>query len=556
MSNLPFVSVIMPVCNEAGSIAYSLASILRQDYPPGRMEVLVIDGMPDDKTREIIQQTSAGCHHTIKILDNPDRITPTALNVGLQNAQGEIILRIDGHCRIMPDYIRRCVEGLQKTRADCVGGAMTTTGKTRMAKTIAFAQSSRFGVGNVAFRTGRKRAGYVDTVPFGAYRREVFERIGKFDEELVRNQDDEFNFRLIQSGGKIWFDPSIRSIYHSRSALRGLWQQYFQYGFYKVRVIQKRGAVPSWRHPAPAAFVLTLLAGALLAIFSHQPLWILSVLGIYFITAIVFSLLAARSNWRVMPLLPISFLCLHLAYGTGFLWGLWRWNKEKIITLPKTAIYFIFSLICLYLTMPLFAIISLLIKLDSPGPIIFKQKRVGKNGRVFTLLKFRTMRLSDGAAITSSADKRITKIGKFLRKTKLDEMPQFINVLKEDMSIVGPRPEIPEMVELYTTEQRKVLAFKPGITSLAALKFRNEEEIIENSDSASVKKFYLKEIMPLKIECDLNYFNNSHFRSDFWIIFKTAGEILNVRNKRIEKPFLNQNLKRKRDWLKGLFGRI
>jgi succinoglycan biosynthesis protein ExoA len=325
----------MPIHNEAQHIERSLSAVLAQDYPLDHLEVLVVDGMSTDGTRYIVanleirnpkRRPEPVEGSAIRILDNPARIVPTALNIGLQHARGDVIIRVDGHCEIAPDYVRRCVEVLQEIGADCVGGPIVTVGETWVAQAIALAQSSFFGVGGVAFRTGRNRPGYVDTLAFGSYRREVFERIGGFDEELVRNQDDEFNFRLIQAGGKIWLDPSVQSIYYSRATLRGLWRQYFQYGLYKVRVIQKRGAVPSWRHIVPATFVVALLGSLFLTLMTHQPLWGLGVAGTYALANLLASFWTARQDWRTLPVLSPAFAIIHLAYGLGFLWGLWRWR--------------------------------------------------------------------------------------------------------------------------------------------------------------------------------------------------------------------------------------
>jgi GT2 family glycosyltransferase len=208
-----------------------------------------------------------------------------------------------------------------------VGGLQYAAGHGWVGRAIALATSSPFGVGDSHFHYNDK-PGWVDTVYLGAYRREVFDRIGGFDEELVRNQDDEFNFRLIQSGGKIWLDPSIRSVYYSRANLRSLWKQYFEYGLYKVRVIQKRKAVPSWRHLVPATFVLALLLAFLLALLTGQPLWVLVVAGPYTVANIIASLRAARRDWNTLPLLPVAFSVLHLSYGLGFLLGLWKWRNK------------------------------------------------------------------------------------------------------------------------------------------------------------------------------------------------------------------------------------
>ena len=328
--NLPFISIIMPIRDEAGFIEQSLKAVLKQDYAHERMEVVIVDGMSEDGTRKIVQRIISELKdHSPRLffLDNPSHVVPIALNIGLRQAQGEIIMRIDGHCEIAPDYVRRCVELFQNIKADCVGGVMKTIGKTFIAQSVALAQSSFFGVGGVAFRTGRKIPGYVDTVAFGAYQRGVFERIGNFDEELVRNQDDEFNFRLIKSGGKIWLDPAIRSTYYSRANLRSLWRQYFQYGFWKVRVIQKRGAIPSLRHIVPLLFVLGILGSLLISIVTRKHLFSLTIIGSYIIINICMSIWESRKNCKTIVLLPISFFIIHFSYGIGFLFGLWRWRK-------------------------------------------------------------------------------------------------------------------------------------------------------------------------------------------------------------------------------------
>ena len=341
MDNRPLVSVIMPIRNEAAYIERSLISVLKQDYPPELMEILVADGMSEDATREIIDKTvrereiavaarqqkaSDPVLPGVKVLDNPGYIVPKAFNIGVRHAKGQVIIRVDGHCLIAPDYVRRCVELLEKTGADNVGGIQKAVGENWIGKAISLVTSSPFGVGGARFHYSHKPA-WVDTVYLGAYRREVFDRIGGFDEELVRNQDDEFNFRLLQSGGKIWLDPSIQVRYYSRSEFRKLWKQYFQYGFYKVRVIQKRRAVASWRHLVPAAFVAGLFITVLLALIPRNHLWVWAIAGPYLIANIGASLWTARRDWQILPFLPWAFAILHLAYGTGFLWGLWKWRR-------------------------------------------------------------------------------------------------------------------------------------------------------------------------------------------------------------------------------------
>jgi GT2 family glycosyltransferase len=258
------------------------------------------------------------------VVDNPARIVPTALNRGIQMARGEVIVRVDGHTVIAPDYVSRCIAALRETGADNVGGLMHASAESRVGQAIALATSSPFGVGGARFHYASE-PGWVDTVYLGAYRREVFERIGGFDEELVRNQDDEFNFRLTRAGGKIWLDPQIRSAYSSRATLRALWRQYFEYGFWKVRVIQKHGRPASVRHLMPALFVMALAGGTLLSLVTREPLWLALVVVPYTLGALGASaLVAARNGWRYLPVLPLVFWTLHLAYGIGFLVGVAR----------------------------------------------------------------------------------------------------------------------------------------------------------------------------------------------------------------------------------------
>ncbi len=318
----------MPIRNEGDFIARSLGSVLAQDYPKECLEILVVDGRSEDNTRTIVENIiQAHPSHKIYLIDNPRYIVPTGLNIGIQQARGDIIIRVDGHCEIPSDYVSRCVKLLEETRADNVGGLQYAEGQNLMSRAIAFATSSPFGVGGAKFHYASQPA-WVDTVYLGAYRREVFSRIGGFDEELVRNQDDEFNFRLVQAGGKIWLDPAIKVKYYSRSNFYKLWRQYFQYGLYKVRVIQKRRALPSWRHVVPAGFVVGLLFTNFLALATGNALWSLASSGPYALANVMASIWTARKNWRTLPLLPLAYLILHLSYGTGFLWGLWRWRHN------------------------------------------------------------------------------------------------------------------------------------------------------------------------------------------------------------------------------------
>lgn len=323
-ADLPFVSVIMPVRNEADFIARSLGAVLAQDYPPERMEIIIADGMSTDGTRaEIARLAAQHPQHALTLIDNPRQIVPTGMNLAQRLAKGAIIVRVDGHCEIAPDYLSQCVAHLQRGEADGVGGPIETIGQTPHSQSIALAMSSRFGVGGSAFRTVKDRALYADTVAFPAYRRDVIERVGAYDETLVRNQDDEYNYRLRKLGFRLLLTPKIRSRYYSRATLRKVWQQYYQYGFYKVRVLQKHPRQMSLRQFVPPLFVAALMLGGLLALVQPfvRALWLLLIAAYLVANLSVSASLAARHGWQHLGRLPFIFAALHLSYGLGFWHG-------------------------------------------------------------------------------------------------------------------------------------------------------------------------------------------------------------------------------------------
>jgi succinoglycan biosynthesis protein ExoA len=330
---LPAVSVVLPVRNEASFIERCLRSVLDQDYPADRMEVLVVDGMSTDGTRTevrtLLRQRGNRESPAVRILDNPAKVVPAAMNVALAAASGDVVVRVDGHAVLQPDYVRRCVDVLRTTGSACVGGAVETIGTGAVGRAIAAAQSSRFGVGGVAFRTGRQHAGVVDTVAFGTYPRAVLADVGGYDEELACNEDDELNFRLQQAGGRIWYDPSIRAQYFSRATLGRLWRQYYRYGLYKVLVARKRGGFASPRHLVPAVFVAATAASSLVAAARRDARWTLPVLAPYAAALVAASYRSARRTGTRPDLVAIAFVTLHVAYGSGFLGGLKRWRRRR-----------------------------------------------------------------------------------------------------------------------------------------------------------------------------------------------------------------------------------
>jgi cellulose synthase/poly-beta-1,6-N-acetylglucosamine synthase-like glycosyltransferase len=320
MDPSPYISVLVPVRNEERHLERCLYSLASQDYPRDRFEVLVIDGASTDRTREFAARFAAESTLAVRLLQNPRRLPAAGMNIGLDEARGDVIVRLDGHAHAAPDFLRRSVQALEDTRADCVGGVIESDGDTPVGEAIALAMSSRFGVGGASFRVGGE--GPTDTVAFGAYRREVFVRIGGFAEDIDKGEDDEFNFRLLDAGGTIMLVPGIRTGYTVRDDLPGLWRQYFGYGRAKPEVLRRHPAQVRPRQLAPALFVLALGSSLFLAILGiKRPLR--SLLQIYALAGTTASLdLVRQHGWKHLPVLIPAFGCLHLAYGLGFLVGL------------------------------------------------------------------------------------------------------------------------------------------------------------------------------------------------------------------------------------------
>ena len=324
--------MIVPCRNEAGKIEGVLDSILAQETGGIPFEILVADGASTDGTRATLERYAIA-HPSVRIIHNPEGFVSHGLNRAITAAQGDIIIRMDAHTEYAPDYIRRCVDELESTGADNVGGpARTRPARTPMALAIAAAYHSPFSSGGARFHDPGYE-GPVDTVTYGCWHRSLFDKIGMFDENLVRNQDDEFNLRTVRAGGKIWQSPRIVSWYHPRHRLGDLATQYYQYGFWKVAVIRKHKIPASIRHLLPAAFVggilllvsIVLLSAALGAQTILQPAaWLLALGGGAYVAAtFLFALrLVPQVGVGIAALLPLVFAAYHFSYGSGFLLGL------------------------------------------------------------------------------------------------------------------------------------------------------------------------------------------------------------------------------------------
>jgi len=334
----PRISIVIPCRNEQGYIERCLDSIRASDYSAERMEILVADGRSTDDTRAILERSCAR-HPSVVLLDNPQGTTPAGLNAAIRAATGQIVIRMDAHVLYPPDYITRLVAGLLESEADNVGGVLETVPgeDTAVARAIALAMSHRFGVGNSHHRVGTSKQMEVDTVPFGCFRREVFERVGLFDEELIRNQDDEFNFRIITRGGRVVLLPGVSCRYFSRRSLRQMSRMYYQYGYFKPLVALKVGRVMTVRQLVPAMFVATLAATAFLSLWlPGARLGLAAVLGTYGPVVLLCAAAAIpRQGWRCALALLAVFPLLHLSYGIGFLLGV----KDHVLvpTAPRSS---------------------------------------------------------------------------------------------------------------------------------------------------------------------------------------------------------------------------
>jgi succinoglycan biosynthesis protein ExoA len=340
------VSVVVPCQNEIQHIRAFLDSVFRQELDGIEMEVLVADGMSDDGTRLVLDEFEKR-FAAIRVLDNPEKIAPTGLNRAIREARGEIIIRMDAHTTYAPDYVRSCVEVLHETNADNVGGPALTRADGYIAQAIAHAFHAPFAVGGAKFRDPLYK-GPVDTVMFGCWRKSTLERVGLFDEELVRGQDYELNARLASCGGTLWQSPKITFWYRPRATLSGLFWQYFQNGFWKVPLIRKNPGFAARRNLVPGVCLFTAIVMPLCAAGARLggsvrwqnaflAVW-MALVGLYFAAsfASAFSV-ARREGWKFLPVLPIVFATYQFSYAAGFLLALLYRPaaRNQISPLPK-----------------------------------------------------------------------------------------------------------------------------------------------------------------------------------------------------------------------------
>jgi glycosyltransferase involved in cell wall biosynthesis len=320
--DFPLVSILLPVRNEAAFITRCLGAVLAQDYPPDRLEILIADGESDDGTLELINAMPGG--ERVRVIANPARIQAAGLNLLIREARGDVLVRVDGHTLIAPDYVRACVEALRDTGAWNVGGPMLPQGTTPMGRAIAAAGTSPFAVPS-AFHV-RQTAAFTDTVYLGAWPKWVFDQVGSYNERVGVNEDYELNVRIRAAGGRIYLTPAIRSTYYGRQTLRALARQYWRYGQSKVRTLAAHpGSLRPRQLAAPALVAVLALGGALAWVSKPARALTALVLFAYGAANALASLqVAARSGWALLPRLPAVFTAMHLSWGAGFWAGLGR----------------------------------------------------------------------------------------------------------------------------------------------------------------------------------------------------------------------------------------
>ncbi len=323
LSTYPLVSIVIPMLNEIRAIERCIRSIQNQDYPQERIEIIVVDGLSGDGSRERVQQL-AQQHHNIHLLDNPDKRTPISLNIGVKNSRGEVVIILGAHTRIKEDFVRLNIHYMQTLNVPCTGGTQINTGDTFLQRAIGYAMGSRFGIPSAPYRFNKKPR-FVDTVVYAAYKKELFAQVGYFDEKLHISEDAEFNWRIRQAGHNIWFTPEIVSYYYPRKDLRLLARQFFNYGILRVNVIKKHGDAVKLLHITPPLFLITSLAMAVIGFFIPLAWSLLAGLWLIYIFYItVASIVTSRQNHgpHSCLVLPFIFIAMQISWAAGFLVGI------------------------------------------------------------------------------------------------------------------------------------------------------------------------------------------------------------------------------------------
>ena len=333
MKNLPLISIIIPTLNEEHYIAQCLDSILNARYSKEKMEVIVVDGMSQDRTRSIVQEYHKK-YSFIHLLENVDSYTPVGMNLGINASKGEYVFILSAHAQYAHDYFIKLVENIEKLNADCVGGVLITDVKNKNKKSSSVKEvlMHKFGVGNASFRTGSDKVKPVDTVAFGCYKRSTFEQYGVFDEKLIRNQDIELNKRIINGGGKIYLIPEVKCTYYAREDFMALAKNNYANGFWNILTAYHTKTLNSLslRHFIPLLFVLSLIIPLIGSFIVPQIVWIALFSLVSYLSLVIIISFRLKNSSNTIWHLIVSFLTLHLSYGWGSLMGIFSLLKKML----------------------------------------------------------------------------------------------------------------------------------------------------------------------------------------------------------------------------------
>tara|TARA_B100001971_G_scaffold129103_1_gene119071 strand:- start:121805 stop:123346 length:1542 start_codon:yes stop_codon:yes gene_type:complete len=501
------LSVVIPCLNEENYISDCIDSILMGKFDLAKLEIIVCDGGSTDKTLLLLEGFKSRCN--LKIIHNEFQKTPFAMNLGIKNSIGDYIAIVGAHSKLPSNYFSDLIKSLHNLKADNVGGVLETCVKSdnKLSNSIAAVLSDKLGVGNSTFRTGAIEPTQVDTVPFGLYKKEIFNEFGYLDTRLVRGQDLEFNKRLITAGKKIVLIPEIKLKYYCKESLTGIFKHYFRTGYWVINlpILTSKLTSVGVRHITPLFFSVGFIANLLFLFSGYKYL-----LPFYLIYLMIISVRSFQINneKRSIVLLILTFFCLHFSYGLGSLYAVNEFFFKCLIGLLSRLI----ACLIFILALPILILVSLIIKFTSKGPVIHWSKRVGKNNKIFLMPKFRSMYIDTPDVAThllNNSESFITPIGKVIRKTSIDELPQLLSIIKGDMNFVGPRPalfnqdDLIELRKFYSVDK-----IKPGVTGWAQINGRDEIEI------------------PLKVKLDTEYLIKRSFFFNIKIIFLTFYNVL------------------------------
>jgi lipopolysaccharide/colanic/teichoic acid biosynthesis glycosyltransferase len=402
---------------------------------------------------------------------------------------------------------------------------------------------------------------WADAAAFGCWRRETLTELGLFDERLAGSSDMDLNVRLRTRGGRILLVPDIRITYYADADLRSFWKHNFSDGVWVTYPLKFGKLACSWRHWIPFVFVSSILFSILA--WKYVPIaapLLLSIILAYGLinSASTVQVCFKSGKWRYLSILPYIFLARHVAHGLGAFYGLAlvllpvrAWTGRRSATaqsgyLGKRCLDMVGALVGLVVLSPVLAILSLFVKLTSPGPIFYKAERLGRQGKLFYMLKFRTMYWTGpeiGPPMTLEHDPRVTKIGAWLRRFKLDELPQLVNVLRGEMSLVGPRPEAPFYFQFYSAQEKElILSVRPGMTDYGSLRFHHEAQLLAG-DPDPVNA-YVQRIRSQKVQEQIRYIREQSLRVDVAVVLRTIATILRTRlGRRLKNRSIAQHAK-------------